>query len=235
MAATNFPLLFFFGGSEVKESACNAGDLGLIPGSGRSPGEGNGNPLQYSCLENPLDGGVWWATVHRVAKSQTRLSDFAHTPLQYFSSQAPTFHPDVNVASWALVLSYATNTSFPSCATSLFHVSWLKYFNYKFGNCSRFHCSLLPCLLALWPEIVVISCLSLNTSFIVMRQEKFPRNLPLGIYGENFRGTEIAYLFKMCIIFWTIFYFQESVLRKISLLRGTQHLLCGCYCFLWFT
>ena len=58
-----------------KESACNAGDLGLIPGSGRSPGEGNGYPLQCSCLENPMDRGAWWATVHGVAKSQTRLSD----------------------------------------------------------------------------------------------------------------------------------------------------------------
>ena len=66
----------FPGGSEVKESACNEGDIGSIPGSGRSPGEGNGNPLQYSCLENPMDGGAWWAIVHRVAKSQTRLSDF---------------------------------------------------------------------------------------------------------------------------------------------------------------
>ena len=57
-------------------SACNVGDLGSIPGSGRSPGEGNGNPLQYSCLENPMDGRAWWATVHGVAKSRTRLSDF---------------------------------------------------------------------------------------------------------------------------------------------------------------
>ena len=64
---------------EVKASTCNAGDLGSIPGSGRSPGEGNGNPLQYSCLENPMDGGAWWATVHGVAKSQTRLSDFTHS------------------------------------------------------------------------------------------------------------------------------------------------------------
>ena len=65
-----FPLQFGFpGGSEVKASASNAGDLGLIPGSGRSPGEGYGNPLQYSCLENPMDGGAWWATVHRVAQS----------------------------------------------------------------------------------------------------------------------------------------------------------------------
>ena len=66
----------FPGGSEVKASACNAGDLGSIPGLGRSPGEGNGNPLQYSCLENPMDGGVWWSVVHGVVTSRTRLSDF---------------------------------------------------------------------------------------------------------------------------------------------------------------
>ena len=59
------------GGSEVKASACDAGDLGSIPGSGRSLGEGTGNPLQYSCLENPMDGEAWWATVHGVAKSRT--------------------------------------------------------------------------------------------------------------------------------------------------------------------
>ena len=65
------------GGSEVKASDHSAGDLSSIPGSGRSPGEENGNPLQYSCLENPMDSGVWWARgVHRVAKSQTQLSDF---------------------------------------------------------------------------------------------------------------------------------------------------------------
>ena len=69
-------ILGFPGVSEVKASACNAGDLGLIPGSGRSLGEGNDNPLQYSCLENPMDGGGWWATVHGVPKSRTRLSDF---------------------------------------------------------------------------------------------------------------------------------------------------------------
>ena len=54
-----------------KSSACNAGDLGSIPGSRRSPGEGNDNPLQYSCLENPVDRGAWRATVHGVTKSQT--------------------------------------------------------------------------------------------------------------------------------------------------------------------
>ena len=57
-------LMGFPGGAEVKASACSVGDLGSIPGSGRSPGEGNGNPLQYSCLENPMDGGAWWAAVH---------------------------------------------------------------------------------------------------------------------------------------------------------------------------
>ena len=72
----------FPGGSQVKVSAHNAGDLGSIPGSGRSPGEGNGNPLQYSCLENPMDGGAWWATVHGVAKSRTRLSDFTNFHLK---------------------------------------------------------------------------------------------------------------------------------------------------------
>ena len=66
----------FPGGSEVKASASNVGDLGSILGLGSSPGEGNGNPLQYSCLENPKDEGAWWATVHGVTKSRTRLSDF---------------------------------------------------------------------------------------------------------------------------------------------------------------
>ena len=65
----------FPGGSASKASAYNVGDLGSIPGSGRFPGEGHGNPLQYSCLRNPMDGGAWWATVHRVTKSWTQLSD----------------------------------------------------------------------------------------------------------------------------------------------------------------
>ena len=67
----NSMLMDFPGSSDGKASACNAGDLGSIPGSGRSPEERNGNPLQYSCLENPMDGGAWQATVHGVAKSQT--------------------------------------------------------------------------------------------------------------------------------------------------------------------
>ena len=59
------------GGPASKESAYNAGDAGLIPGWGRSPGDGNGYPLQYSCLENPVDRGAWWATDHRVTKNRT--------------------------------------------------------------------------------------------------------------------------------------------------------------------
>ena len=59
----------FPGGSVVKNLPANAGDVGLIAFLGRSPGEGNGNPLQYSCLENPMDRGAWWATVHEVARS----------------------------------------------------------------------------------------------------------------------------------------------------------------------
>ena len=70
MATLGFP-----SSSDDKESACNAGDLGLIPGLERSPGGGHGNPLQYSCLEGPIDRGARWATVHGVAKSRTRLSD----------------------------------------------------------------------------------------------------------------------------------------------------------------
>ena len=76
----------FPGGLDGKASARNAGDLGSIPGLERSPGEGDGNPLQYSCLENPMDGGAREATVHGVAESRTRLSDFTslHIPLTFY-------------------------------------------------------------------------------------------------------------------------------------------------------
>ena len=80
-ASVNFIIRFsslrrFPGSSDGKVSACNAGHPGSIPGSGTSPGEGNGNPLQYSCLESSMDGEAWLATVHGVAKSRTQLSDF---------------------------------------------------------------------------------------------------------------------------------------------------------------
>ena len=71
----------FPSGSAGKKSACNAGntgDVGSIPGSGSSPGEGNGNPLQYSCLENPMDRGAWWAVVHRVTELDTTEHACSH-------------------------------------------------------------------------------------------------------------------------------------------------------------
>ena len=68
--------LGFSSGSNGKESACNVGDPGLIPGSGRSPGEGNGNPLQDSCLENSMDRGAWWATVHEKESNTTEILHF---------------------------------------------------------------------------------------------------------------------------------------------------------------
>ena len=93
----SFVILFFFlniyvlfkgfpGSSEDKASAYNAGDPGSIPGLGRSPGEGNGNPFQYSCLKNPMDRAAWRATVHRVAKSRTRLSYFTHTHTYFLAA-----------------------------------------------------------------------------------------------------------------------------------------------------
>ena len=84
-------ILIFVGGSDGKASTCDEGDLGFIPESRRSPGEGNGNPLQYYCLENSMNGGAWWATVHGVAKSWTRLRDFTSLyllcPFFYWGSQ----------------------------------------------------------------------------------------------------------------------------------------------------
>ena len=87
--------------TDGKASACNAGFLGLIPGSGRSPREGNGNPLQYSCLENPMVRGTWRAIVHKVAKNQTRLKQLslqAHTAVWYQekSEQCEIFCRSVN-------------------------------------------------------------------------------------------------------------------------------------------
>ena len=85
----------FPGGSQGKESAYNAGDPGLVPGLGRFPGEGNGYPLQYSCLGNPMDGGAWWAAVHGIAKSRTRLSDFPFTFHFHALEKEMATHPSV--------------------------------------------------------------------------------------------------------------------------------------------
>ena len=87
----------FPGGSDGKASACNAGDLGSIPWSERSPGEGNGNPLQYSCLKHSMDGGAWWATVHAITKSHTRLNDWAAATKIHTQNLALKFISDNNV------------------------------------------------------------------------------------------------------------------------------------------
>ena len=80
MYMEHYTIFSFPGGSDCKESACNAGDLGVTPGSGRSPGGGHGNPLQYSYLENPMDREAWWATVHGVTteRAQHILSNLTH-------------------------------------------------------------------------------------------------------------------------------------------------------------
>ena len=84
----NFP-----GGSDDKASAYDAEDPGSIPGSGRSPGEGNGSSFQYSRLEHPMDGGAWWATVHGVAMSQTQLSDFPLNDEQVLADRLIKIYP----------------------------------------------------------------------------------------------------------------------------------------------
>ena len=79
----------FHGSSNGKASANNVGDPGSIPGLGRFSGEGKSNPLQYTCLKNPMDRGAWWATVHGAAKSQTRLRDFTYTFIRIYTIPDP--------------------------------------------------------------------------------------------------------------------------------------------------
>ena len=98
----------FSAGSDSKKSACSAGDLGSIPGSGRSPGEGNGNPLQYSCLENSMNRRAWWAAVHGVVKSWTWLSNFhlVNRDLRYLLVESlPGKKMNLSCSCWALLLS----------------------------------------------------------------------------------------------------------------------------------
>ena len=112
-------LISFPGGSDGKESACNTGDPCLIPGSGRSSGEGNGNPLQYSCLENFMDRGAWQATVHGVTKSWTQLSDcHSHHTLKW---------------DWALFICLLTFVLLWNVCSSFAHFSigWTVFFVYS--------------------------------------------------------------------------------------------------------
>ena len=118
-------------GSDSKESSCNAGDPDLIPGLGKSPGEGNGNLLQYSWLENPMDGGAWHATVHGLAKSWTRLSN-KHVHLLY----PCVYLLSVSTASVRFIhvhLSVCISCSFFFSGWVIFHcvnkpLSWLIHF-----------------------------------------------------------------------------------------------------------
>ena len=96
----------------VKVSAYNVGDLGSIPGLWRSSGEGNGKPLQYSWLENPMDRGAWWAIAHGVAKSRTQLSDFTFTSTQFkaASSVKPFLFPSVGfVVTFCMYLQHSVS------------------------------------------------------------------------------------------------------------------------------
>ena len=107
-----FTPLGFPGSSADKESACNAEDLGSIPGLGRSFGEGNGYPLQYSCLENSMERGAWQPTVHRVAKSQTWLSNFFFTPfIPPFCIKGPNQHQHYCLT---IIMSYLAKGPIPS-------------------------------------------------------------------------------------------------------------------------
>ena len=86
-------IFLFPGGSDGKDYAYNAGNPGSVPGSGRSPGEGNGNPFQYPCLENSMDGGAWQAAVHGVPKSRTQLSDIYLFPQRLYFSREVIIRP----------------------------------------------------------------------------------------------------------------------------------------------
>ena len=118
----------------VKESTCQAGDTGLIPGPGRSPGEGNRNPLQYPCLGNPMDRGAWLATVHGAAKSLTWLSDF--TFFLSFFLLLLVFSLILTVASSFLHLLSKTMVCLSGCLMSSATIQKLFC-----GICSVFKCS----------------------------------------------------------------------------------------------
>ena len=96
----------------VKASAYNTGDLGSIPGLGRSTGEGNGNPLQYSCLGNPMNGGAWLATVHGVAKSRTQLSDFTSLHLAHHLHQGTDFKTGYFCCNFILIIKHFSKAVF---------------------------------------------------------------------------------------------------------------------------
>ena len=121
----------FPGGSDSKESACNAGDLGSIPGLGKSPGEGHGNPLQYSCLENSTDRGAWRATVHATAKSLTQLSVISWNLMLWFNLSlflwpcAHYYYEYLHTSTPSWVLSVTFRTSSLSLASNKLRINLL--------------------------------------------------------------------------------------------------------------
>ena len=120
-----YPSRAFWDGSAGEESACNAGDAGYkrsIPGTGRSPGEGNGNPLQYSCLGNPMDRGTWQATVQRITKNQTWLSNWAHTHL----SPQPSRNERKCFLSPDTISSYLVSSWLRRSVATVDHLLWNK-------------------------------------------------------------------------------------------------------------
>ena len=147
----------FPGGSGGKVSACNAGDLGLIPGSGKAPGEGNGNLLQYSCLENPMEGGVWQATVHGLAKSRTWLSNFSLKVSQRWKLRVLDILQVWDTHTSLLIaqnMQMAPKAFMPPCTSPL---------NFPYPDYSSIHCR--PCLLS--PALCVcvyVSCLIMSNS-----------------------------------------------------------------------
>ena len=108
----------FPGGSDGKESACNVGDLGSAPGLQRSPGEAKGNPVHYSCLDSPMDRGVWWATVHEISKNQARLSD------EHYYYKQGTNLPGFKSLSMGIICSYNIISVCSGCARSVRAVSF---------------------------------------------------------------------------------------------------------------
>ena len=134
LIATNF---CFQGGSVGKESTCNAGDVGSIPGLGRSPGRGHGNPLEYSCLENLMDKGVWWPTVHKVAKRWTRqMTKHAGMPQTSRSETFPLSFPQETLSrtKWRKV-------SQPLLKENI--VLFLSFFNFNIKHQTALKCTQL--------------------------------------------------------------------------------------------
>ena len=151
----------FHDGLDGKESASNVGDLGSIPGSGRSPGEGNGNPLQCSCLENPMDGRAWWDSAHGVAKNRARLSD---SPFLFSGAQLGKLWPP-----WPpFIPAFISSAPGDHWALLGFPFSWLQPGNFlqavSLEN-NIYHCfpfsvvTALPCLCPV-SFIYFVSCFS---------------------------------------------------------------------------